>query len=229
MQLQLKRGHERLRRYMLHHGLAHTLFHLAYRMTNSAVMVMVFKVVILARGDLDWSLIPDQDSRWGFLSQDEVRRFIQADPALDLDERFITEAFARGDQCFAFVENGTLGAYTWYATCPTPIQDGVVAEFHPDYVYMHKAFTAPAFRGRRLYGTGVTRAMWSLIKEKNCKGLISCVHVHNQPSQKALRRIGFKTVGRIALLGGRRPYNSWASPGCRSVFRAIIQPFAMPS
>ena len=105
------------------------------------------------------------------------------------------QAFARGDRCYAYVEDGTLGAYTWYSTDPTPLQDGLVATFHPDYIYMYKAFTVPAFRGRRLCGIGVTQAFQALMREGTHKGLVCYIEVHNQPSLKALRRIGFKLVG----------------------------------
>jgi hypothetical protein len=224
MQLRQERMNERVRRYVLHHGLANTLFHLAYRVTNSAVMVLIYKVVVLAEAHMDWNLLgADRAGQWGFLSYNALRRFARSDPSLQLDDAFLSEALARGDRCYGFVEDGTLGAYAWYSNSPTPIQDALVADFDPGYVYMHKAFTLPTFRGRQLYGIGVTRAMQALMQEGKYKGLISCVQLHNQPSLKALQRMGFKTVGRVVVLGGRRPYISYSDSGCRSVFRAEVR------
>jgi len=88
---------------------------------------------------------------------------------------------------------------------------------------MYKAFTAPAFRGRRLYGTGVAKAMQAFRSEQNFHGLVSCVQSHNRASQKGLQRIGFRTVGKVFVLGRKQPFLSYASPGCRSLFRARIQ------
>ncbi|WP_226738548.1 GNAT family N-acetyltransferase [Microvirga lenta] len=212
----------RLRNYVARHGLASTLFHVVYRLANSAVMLMVFQVVVLARGEVDWELAAGHGGQWGFLGQDELKRLSRADPSLELDEEFLSGAFARGDRCFAFIQDGILGAYAWYAVGPTPIQDSLTAVFGPGYVYMYKAFTAPAFRGRRLYGMGIARAMQALLEQQGFKGLVSCVQSHNRPSQKGLRRIGFRTVGRILVLGGRRPCLALCSPGCRSLFCARI-------
>ncbi|MFC4173468.1 GNAT family N-acetyltransferase [Microvirga sp. GCM10011540] len=223
MQAQKRSGSERLRRYVLHHGLFNTFFHLIYRLTNSSVMVLIFRIVTLTRGDVDWSLVVGSDDRWGFLSEDELIRLSRLDPSLELEDKFLSQAFARGDRCFGFVEDGILGAYAWYSVGPTPIQDFLVAAFDPNYIYMHKAFTSPAFRGRRLYGIGVARAMHALAQERRFEGLISCIQSHNQPSLKALRRIGFKTVGRTGVLGRRRPCVSFSTPGCRSLFSAKIQ------
>jgi hypothetical protein len=213
---------ERLRNYAARHGLASTLFHLVYRLANSAVMLMVFRVVVLARSDIDWGLVAGAGDHWTFLSQEDLRRFSQTDPSLDLDDAFLSEALARGDRCHAFVKDGILGAYAWYANGPTPIQDSLTAVFHPGYIYMYKAFTAPGFRGRRLYGTGVAKAMQAFLQQRNFKGLVSCVQSHNSASQKGLQYIGFKTVGRVYVLGGKRPCLSYASPGCRYLFGAKI-------
>jgi hypothetical protein len=214
---------ERLRNYATRHGLASTLFHLAYRLTNSAIMLMVFRVVVLAKGDPEWALVAGAGDQWGFLSQDDLRRFSERDPSLDLDGDFLTEAFARGDRCFAFVQDGILGAYAWYANGPTPIQDSLAAVFGPGYIYMYKAFTAPAFRGRRLYGIGVVKAMQAFRQQRSFKGLVSCVQSHNRASQKGLQHIGFETVGRVVVFGCKRPCLSYASRGCRSLFCIRVQ------
>jgi hypothetical protein len=207
----------------MRHGLGSTLFHLAYRLMNSAIMLMVFRVVVLAKGDLDWGLVQAAGDQWGFLGQDDLRRYSENDPSLELEGDFLTEAFARGDRCYAFVQDGILGAYAWYANGPTPIQDSLTAMFGPGYVYMYKAFTAPGFRGRQLYGTGVAKAMQAFRGQRSFKGLVSCVQSHNRASQKGLQRIGFRTVGRVVVFGFRRPCLSYATRGCRGRFRARIQ------
>lgn len=220
--LRRKRVLKRLRDYAARHGLASTLFHLAYRLANSACMLMVFRVVVLAKGDMDWQLIAAPGEQWVFLGPEELRRYSAADRSLELDESFLKEALARGDRCHAFIQDGVLGAYAWFASGPTPIQDSLTAIFSPGWIYMYKAFTAPGFRGRQLYGAGVAKAMQAFLAQQNFKGLVSCIQAHNPASQKGLRRIGFRTAGRVLVLGWRRPCLSYASPGCRLLFCARI-------
>ncbi|WP_201835671.1 GNAT family N-acetyltransferase [Microvirga zambiensis] len=198
--------------------------HLAYRAINYVILALCFEVKVLLLEDVEWSLVADWNGYWSFLSYDQLRYFSQADPFLLLGEAFLDQAFARGDRCYAYVKDGTLGAYTWYSTVPTPLRDGLVATFHPDYIYMYKAFTAPAFRGQRLYGIGVTCAFQALMEEKKYRGLVSYVEVHNQPSLKALRRIGFKTVGMAIVIGLRHPLFSYISARCKGIFHAKVTP-----
>jgi len=114
---------KRVRNYAARHGLASTLFHLAYRLANSAALLMVFRVVVLSRAEMDWGFIAGTADQWSFLTSDELRRYSAADPSLDLDDAFVTEALARGDRCHGFIQDGVLGAYAWFASGPTPIQD----------------------------------------------------------------------------------------------------------
>ncbi|WP_162820413.1 hypothetical protein [Microvirga calopogonii] len=206
-------------RYLKRYGVANAALYATYRLANSAIILLIFKVMTLEPGDLDWSLIAGQDERWKFLGPDELGRFSEQDLSLELDPSFLSAAFARGDLCYGFVENGILGSYTWYATGPTPLSKHLTAYFRHDYIYMYKSFTALAFRGRHLCGIGVSRAFHSLTREGIHKRLVSYVEVHNQPSLKALRRAGFKSVGKAVVLGGKSPRLSCTSPGSPVVFR----------
>src|SRR6478736_3684486 len=102
-------------RHLKRYGAANTLLYAAYQLANSTVMLLIFRIMTLDPGDLDWSLIAAQDERWKFLGPDELWQFSEQDDSLELDAGFLAAAFARGDRCYGFVENGTLGAYTWYA------------------------------------------------------------------------------------------------------------------
>jgi len=104
----------------------------------------------------------------------------------------------------------------------SPLHDRLHVAFRPNYIYMYKAFTTPSFRGRQLYGAGITKAFQVLIPEGGYKGLVSYVEVDNQPSLKALRRIGFKRVGTSLALGIRRHYIFYSSSGCRGISRVEV-------
>jgi RimJ/RimL family protein N-acetyltransferase len=217
-----RKSRNRFRSYVLHHGLAATLLHLLYRAVNRAAMVMIFRVVALDGCDMKQEPATAR-GLWRFLSHEELDSFSSKDPSLELSRDFIALALARGDKCYGFVQGGVLGAYAWYSTGPTPVQDSIVAHFDRDRVYMHKAVTAPAFRGQRLYGIGVERALQTLVGERTAVGLISCVQVHNHPSQKALKRIGFRTIGWTMVLGWRKPWIVLSTVGCMPIFRMLIQ------
>ncbi|WP_201836633.1 hypothetical protein [Microvirga zambiensis] len=222
MRLWLRRAYGGLRRYLVYHGIAYAVLYVVYRYANSIVTMLLLQIVTLERGDMDWSLVTDLDERWKFLGFDELGLLAEQDPSLELDAGFLSAAFDRGDRCYGFVENGILGAYAWYATRPTPVSEQLTAHVQRDYIYMYKTFTAMAFRGRRLCGTGVAQAFRALTGEGSCRGLVSYIEIHNQPSLKALKRIGFRTIGKALVLGRDLPRLSYSSPGGRNLFRIAI-------
>ena len=222
MHSRLRRAHERFRRYLMHNGVVDAAFHIAYRLANSVVTMLVLQILILERSDMDWSLVASWDDRWRFLCLDELVRFAEQDPSLELDAGFLSAAFGRGDRCYGFVENGILAAYAWYATRPTPVSPRLTAHFRRDYIYMYKTFTAMAFRGQRLCGAGAAQAFRALVGDGRYQGLVSYIEVHNQPSLKSLKRIGFKTIGKVLVLGGKDPHLSYSSPGGRALFRIAV-------
>jgi len=105
-----------IRRYIQRNDLLNTIFHIGYRLINYASLVLIFEVAVLLAEDADWVLAADWSGCWDFLSYDQLRFFGRSDPSLFLDDKFLDQAFARGDRCYAYVEDGTLGAYTWYST-----------------------------------------------------------------------------------------------------------------
>lgn len=213
---------EPVRDYGRRHGFVSTLFRIAGRLTGSAMMLMVFRVLV---GDAGLCApLLDFAEGWGFLGPDELSRFAKTDPSLNLDSAFLAEALARGDRCFALVLNGVLAAYAWYAMGPVPLEGRLMAVPLPGYVYMYRAFTAPAFRGRGLYGAGVAAGMRAFKQQQpGFKGIVSCVEWHHHASLNGLERIGLGAVGRVFAFGGRRPCLSYVSYGCRGVFAARIE------
>jgi hypothetical protein len=96
MHSRLRRAHERFRRYLMHNGVVDAAFHIAYRLANSVVTMLVLQILILERSDMDWSLVASWDDRWRFLCLDELVRFAEQDPSLELDAGFLSAAFGRG-------------------------------------------------------------------------------------------------------------------------------------
>jgi hypothetical protein len=75
-----------------------------------------------------------------FLTRGAVRQFMR-DPELEFAERFVQEAFAKGDKCYGVTQNGGLSAYSWCSTTPTRFLPGLKLYFNRDYVYMYRAYT----------------------------------------------------------------------------------------
>ena len=69
-----------------------------------------------------------------------------------------------------------------------------------EFAYMYNAFTHPAYRGRRLFGTGVTIAAKELA-EKGVTKLITNVNSSNFASLQSCRRMGFIPLGQIWAFG----------------------------
>src|SRR5690606_1757131 len=81
------------------------------------------------------------------------------------------------------------------------------------WVYMYKGYTLPEYRGRRLHGLGMARAMRAYVEEGK-HGLVSYVDVMNEASLKSCRRMGYRELG---LLFGTKVAGRWvthAAKGC---------------
>jgi hypothetical protein len=61
-----------------------------------------------------------QNYEAGFLTADELRNY-SSDPKTEMSSEFLDEALARGEQCYAIKDGGTLAAYGWYSAGSTPI------------------------------------------------------------------------------------------------------------
>jgi hypothetical protein len=213
---------QKIQQLVSYHGLGKTAFNLGYRVANRFMTAMVLKVVVLTMDGVNKGLIAGLDDRWKFLTREELEHFSKVDSSLDLDPDFLAHALARGDRCYGFVQDGVLGAYGWYSNHPTPASANLTVEFDPDYVYMYAGFTADAFRGMRLHGIGMARAMQAFT-EQGSKGLISYVEAHNQASLKSCKRLGYRTIGTVIIASVGRACVSYPSPGCKPFgFRVAV-------
>ena len=133
-----------------------------------------------------------------FLTPSEVAAFA-LDPANDLDETMAERAAGGRDLCFAAISNGRLANYSWYACGSIEPAHfcGVGLSYPADTAYHYKAFTHPDFRGQRLYGAAVHRALHALGARCGVTRLISSVHWLNVASLKGSERIGYRSLGRM--------------------------------
>jgi len=187
----------RLRRKLQQLGVARTLHLLLVRALNQLFLFKILRGIKLLEVDPAYLVCPDSYTP-GFLDEQQLRRFAR-DPQNELDDSFINDAMAKGDRCYAILDGDTLAAYGWYSRLPTRIDPpDLLLDFDPDYVYMYKGLTNPAYRGQRLHAIGMNRALQCYLDE-GARGLVSYVESTNFDSLKSCYRLGYKDFGSIYL------------------------------
>lgn len=153
-----------------------------------------------------------------FLNDDELMRFARREPTLG--EEFTRDALARGDRCFGILDGDRLAAYGWYSSRPTAACADLYLHFDPAYVYMYKGFTHPDYRGQRLHGIGMARALQAFTDEGR-PGLVSYVETDNVRSLRSCFRMGYSSFGIVRVIG--RGEHAWvhATRGC-AAFRFTL-------
>src|ERR1051325_462847 len=92
----------------------------------------------------------DGKYRATFLDSEAVWRYAR-DPENDLNEESARRALAARDECFAIRDGDTLAAYGWYSRAGAfHVSDTLRLHFDPQWAYMYRGFTHPAYRGQRL-------------------------------------------------------------------------------
>ena len=188
---------------------------------------MIYKCLYIEAPDPAF-LTLDQTYDAGFLAPDAIWRYVR-EPEYDLDEESVRRSLAAKDECFAIRDGDRLAAYGWYSRASTfHVSDTLRLHFDPQWVYMYRGFTHPAYRGRRLHAIGMTMALASYM-ERGSRGIVSVVESWNQASLKSCNRMGYKEFGSIyevrigKLLGIKRPTSAllrrhliFRTPGCEA-------------
>jgi hypothetical protein len=203
-----------LRDFVDKHGVRAAAHDLACRAANALTGAMVLQGMSLTVDSVPTAFLKDEAGlRWGFLDQDVLLRALPHGAADDMDERFIVEALERGDRCYGALAGDLLASYGWYSTRPTPVNRELLLRFDRRYAYMYKGYTLPAYRGRRLHGIGMARALKAHVGG-GLKGLVSYVRSNNVASLKSCHRLGYKDFGRIFVVELRGRYRTYATSGC---------------
>ena len=175
--------------------------------------------------------LPD-DTQMRFLTPAEVEMFSQ-DPANEFVESHVAKAHAGTDLCFAALVDGRLASYGWYTLGRAfSIGDHDMLMRGPsNAAYMHSGFTHPDFRGRRLHGIGMGRALQAL-SERGVDALLSDVNWSNHASLKSCARLGYQMPGNLYSFGlGRHRFVS-SPKAARSLgvtFERSTEPESLPA
>lgn len=187
---------------------------LGLKMGCYACALKVLQVVTITPADLDRSFLALAAPLDGaFATAGQLIDAVRFDPHMEMDAAFIEAAFARGDRCYAIWDGPELASYGWYSSRPTDIGDGLYLHFDAAYTYMYKGWTKPSYRGRRLHGIGMARALVDLAG-MGSRGLVSYVDRTNTASLRSVYRIGYRDAGHVVTMSlfGSRVLTAGATP-----------------
>jgi hypothetical protein len=137
------------------------------------------------------------------LERAELQRYTEQ-PEYGISARFLAGIADRGDLCFGAFVGRRLASYRFFSLRPTAIDSYLSFHFPPRWVYAYKAFTHPAWRGKRLHRQLFTRSMpvvrnWVQRMEEPL-GFVTLVLSDNNSSANALTRLGFEPIESFSVL-----------------------------
>ncbi len=184
-------------------GVVSTLKQLAYRAARRLGKLEIAEIFSLDLRPLKKQPPAPSSFDFRFLAADQIRA-AAADPANDIHAE-MAERLNRGRNfCFGAFDAGRLVNYSWYAfgTIEREHSFGAGLTLPDDTVYMHKAFTLPAYRGRRLHQATVHRA-GQIFARIGVRRLVAIIEYGNRASVRSHWRLGCRRVGRFWLVGQR--------------------------
>jgi len=195
-------------------GLPATVQDIAYRAANKLTETLVLKGMTLTMATVDPIFLTDgAEYEWGFLGRDALLRTLSQGAEKDMDAAFIERSLAKGDRCYAALADGKIASYGWYSTQGTEVTADLTLHFNSDWAYMYKGYTLPEFRGKRLHGMGMARALKAYTQDGK-KGLISYVESTNFSSLKSCYRMGYVDFGTIFCVKVGAKYLIHGTRGC---------------
>lgn len=148
------------------------------------------------------------------LEQEEIEQFAR-NPELGMTSDFVSNACARGDLCFGYLERGVLVAYVWIGLQSTSAEDGMWVEFGPGHSYGYKALTLASHRGRHLQERLVHLSDRTLTSRGYLYN-IDYIHTLNFPSIVADRRYGNRPIGYAGYLNWFGRTIPFRTPGVKA-------------
>ena len=208
-------GTERLmrkvRRKVLYHGLRNAVWLALLKGLGCDRWLSVLRAHFIE--EVDPAFLQDPEGYAGGFIGERALDALAGDAETALSAEFVRYALAKGDKCFGFVHHGSLRACGWYATTPTRVSPGLNIDIARGYVYMYHGFTHASHRGRRLFPTGMTRALRHF-RSVGYKGMLLYVDATNLDSLKSCARMGWRVFGTVYVLKLFGRTRMYCSPGC---------------
>jgi GNAT superfamily N-acetyltransferase len=108
----------------------------------------------------------------------------------------VERRFAQGDRFFAWMCGDEVASFGWITTRPRDIE-GVAIHASPTRAMVYDVFTRPAYRGRSMATSLLSRIAETLARE-GCAELVASVDLAHAPSNRALQAAGFAIVARVS-------------------------------
>jgi RimJ/RimL family protein N-acetyltransferase len=218
---------QRIRDSMSRRGVSVTIGELAYRAANRVADARILCALKLTPATLDPTFLEGSAGMtWSFFDEAELERALGQGAEADMDLEFVHAAFAKGDRCYGALDGegdrARIASYGWYSTLPTIFTDGLVLRFDDDWTYMYKGYTLPAYRGRRLHGRSMARALCVYVDEGK-KGFVSLVDTTNEASLRSCRRIGYQDIAHLAAAKFAGRWVTYATPSCIPYGLALVE------
>lgn len=120
-----------------------------------------------------------------------------------------------GDTCLLSLVDGRIAGYTWVHTggCPE-IMPGLRLRLPAGVLYNFAGFTHPNFRGARLQSCR-HQAVWAQPAWAGLGRMLGYVSATNFASRRGQALSGYRKIGSVVLVGSRRHFFAWLSPGLR--------------
>ncbi len=166
--------------------------------------VSIFTVVWLEVESLAQMPAPDPQFEFRFLTADEVAKYAK-DPTYYI-EPVMAERVRNGREvCFAALCGDRLAAFGFYALHYIEPQhaSGVAMSFPANVAFMTYGLTHPDFRGERLHGLIMGRALQEL-GQRGITKFASLVARANLASLKSCYRLGYVSLGNMTIVGGKK-------------------------
>jgi len=127
------------------------------------------------------------------IDSDTIMRAID-DPALDVDQEFVSAAIERGDLGFGAFDRSQLIAYVWRSTTSAPHTDGLWVRVSKPYCYSYKSFTRMDYRGKHIVPALILYSDQEMLK-LGYTHRIGFIAVTNFASLAMGVRMGSQTIG----------------------------------
>ena len=134
------------------------------------------------------------------LDRAELARYSR-EALYEISARFLDGIASRDDLCVAAFSGDELVSYRFFARQPTDIDAHLRFHFPSGWIYAYKAFTHPAWRGRRLHREVFLRSLPEVSRWlREPLGFVTLVLSDNESSAKALARAGFEPFTSFSVL-----------------------------
>lgn len=167
-------------------GITSSLSDALYLGTRHLVDVRILRALLAVQADVSPALLPSGEFSARWATEAELREAARSPEwQLEMTQASIDQHLTRGEECFAVFHRGVIVTLAWYARKPVPVTSEMTMHFDPEWVYVHRAHTVPAYRGLHLNGAAMTAALLYCVSQ-GARGLLAFVEFNNLRSLRSM-------------------------------------------